>query len=190
MGLRICLFFSLIVFSVVSCSDSASPSLKSENGFYQVEITELAGSKIWKNLDGEEDTIENFLPVPVNLGEFAVAPIDSINDREFIKCFVLNSGSSVGEVMEVYPVAVLKLLDGEKSVPFMLLVPKEKERRLLDIRSLFELQKECYTCKKNLEEWLSGLPAHRDLVFFGWEDETQAERLLDQYSQISQSAEN
>ena len=189
MGFRNCFVVLFSALVIVSCSDSTSPELKSENGFYQIQITELAGSRVWKNLLGEKDTVDNFLPLPANMGEFSVAPIDSLNDREFIKAIVLNNGSTLGEVMEVHPVAVMKLLDGEKSIPFLLLIPKDKEKRLLDIQNLFELQKHCYSCKNLMEEWVTNLPSHEKLVFFGWEDHDQAERLLDEYARLAKSAE-
>jgi inorganic pyrophosphatase len=183
MKLRFLVFLALpfIIFS--SCSESSTSSLKSENGFYQIEVTEAAGSRVWKNLKGEIDTLESYLKTPVNMGEFPVSPMDSLNDRTFIKAFILNNNDKVGEVMEVYPVAVLKMLDGERSIPFMLVVPKDADKRLVDVRSLYELQKKCYACKSIMEEWVSNLPSQKELVFFGWENEQRAERLLDEYSE-------
>lgn len=176
-----CVAFAAIA-GFLACNNSPVYNLKSENGYFQVKMTEPAGSDSWKTVKGELDTIDNYLSLPVPMGEFKVPPIDSLNSRKFVKAFVLGKSLKDGEVLEILPLAIYKIKDDKQIIPVILAVPKDKDRRLFDAESYFEMQRECYTCLKIMEEWIVNYPKFDSMIFFGWENEEKAERLLEEYA--------
>lgn len=155
--------------------------LKSENGHLQAVVEIPAGSTDVLEWDEEsKDFIApkgkeklNFLPYPGNFGFIPGThhPKEEKGNDEALDVLVLSSSQPVGTVIEIEPLAMLKLMRKGQFENKVIAVPVDEQENILGVKNYYELQRDHYLCKNMLMEWFLHVYRSDSVIFIGWENE-------------------
>ncbi len=125
--------------------------------------------------DGKPKRIE-FLPYPGNYGFIPSTLMDAARggDGHALDVLVLAEYVPLGTLMEVVPVAVLKLLDAGKRDDKPISIPVDPSLRLLNAHDLPDLQNRYPRVLELIEEWFTHYDAVQPARILGWEDKDAA----------------
>ena len=176
-------FFSLMmgVSVLISCNGPEVPSSsKSANGHFQAVVEIPAGSTEVREYNFNksefilpENSSLRFLPFPGNYG-FIPGTNHPESDRgtgKALDVLVLSEREELGAVIEIEPLALLKLQRNGKYENKVIAVPIEEEKNILDVKNYFEFQRDHYLCKNILMEWFLHVYQPDTVIFIGWENE-------------------
>ncbi len=182
------IILSVLVFS--SCKESVdyytAPSFSSNNFLNAViEIPAGTNKKFEYNkehkkfeidrLHGKERIIE-FLPYPGNYGYIPSTYSDPKKggDGDALDILVLSESKSTGTVMEVIPIAMLKLVDDGELDYKIIAIPIKESDQIIKATSLKELSEEYPQVKQIIELWFLNYNKHDEARVFGWGDKPEA----------------
>ena len=162
------------------------PSKASDNSFNAVvEIPAGTNKKLEYNKslksfeidieDGKERTIQ-FLPYIGNYGFIPSTLSDSKTggDGDALDVLVLSESVSTGTVMEILPVAMLKLIDDGELDYKIIAIPINEKLRIIDVKSLDELQQNFPTVLTIIESWFLNYNKNDEAIIKGWGNEKEA----------------
>jgi inorganic pyrophosphatase len=125
--------------------------------------------------DGKPRRIE-FLPYPGNYGFIPSTLMDPADggDGNPLDVLILADYAPLGTLMEVIPVAILKLLDAGQRDDKLIAVPADPALRILDVLDLSDLQDRFPRVLSLVEEWFTHYDATQPAQALGWEDKAAA----------------
>lgn len=126
-------------------------------------------------VNGEERVID-FLPYPGNYGFIpsTLSKIDTGGDGDALDILVVSESLSVGTVLEVLPIAILKLIDdGEKDYK-IIAVPYDKSKRILEAANYDALVSGYPKLIEIIGLWFLNYNPNDTSSIAGWGDETAA----------------
>jgi len=120
--------------------------------------------------DGKPRRIE-FLPYPGNYGFIPSTLMDAARggDGRPLDVFVLADYVPLGTLMEVLPVAVLKLLDAGQRDDKVIAIPADPALRLFTVNDLTDLSERYPRVLELIEEWFTHSDATQPARALGWE---------------------
>lgn len=125
--------------------------------------------------DGEPRRIA-FLPYPGNYGFIPSTLMDTARggDGHALDVFVLAEYVPVGTLMEVVPIAVLKLMEAGDRDDKVITIPADPALRLFDVNDLQDLRMRYPRILELIEEWFTHYDATQPARALGWEDKAAA----------------
>ena len=181
---------ALTVIFIVGCKSPFNyldAGLISKNGFYQAVIEIPAGtnskieydknSRIFKaSIRDNEERIINFLPYPANYGFIPSTYSNPENggDGDPLDVMVLSSTLQPGTILEIIPIALLKLLDNEEEDYKLIAVPANPELRTINAVNYKEFVKNYNEAKQIIEIWFSSYDKADPTEIKGWGNEKEA----------------
>lgn len=125
--------------------------------------------------DGKPRRIE-FLPYPGNYGFIPSTYMDPAlgGDGHALDVFVLSEYVPLGTLMEVIPVAVLKLVEAGERDDKVICMPVDPALRLFEVEDLEDLQHRFPRVLELIEEWFTHYDAVQPTRALGWENKTAA----------------
>lgn len=188
---------TLIILSgilLLSCTENKnynSVATKSDNGSYVavIEIPSGTNKKIEYNPTNNQfeidqrngtDRIIEFLPYPGNYGFIPSTLSDQKQggDGDAIDVLVLSEALSTGDIIEILPIAMIKLIDEGEEDFKVLAVPKDQNLNILKINSYEELSKKHPSAIEILKLWFTGYDADQ-LEILDIVSETQTLRYIE-----------
>lgn len=148
------------------------------------EVNKTSGRLEWQQQNGRPRVID-YLPYPGNYGFIprTLSPKNTGGDGDPLDVLVLGPSQPRGEVIEVYLIGVLKLLDeGEQDDKIIAIPTPADESRitpLSHVRSLDELNEKCPGIGTIIEVWFSNYDGVQTTEIAGWGDEKEAAQILE-----------
>lgn len=156
----------------------------SSNGHLQAVIEIPAGTNVkWEYLpdqgkfsarqDKEKARIVEFLPYPSNYGFIPSTLMrkEEGGDGDPLDIIVLSESMRQGEVVEVVPLAMLKLIDGGEEDYKVLSIPVEESRQIVAASNMEDVPEPVL---KILEIWFLNYKGERNMQSLGWVNEQEA----------------
>lgn len=154
-----------------------------------IEIPSGTNSKIEYNpssglfeIDQEngKDRIIRYLSYPGNYG-FIPSTLSNKNeggDGDPIDILVLSSSMTTGSLLEVVPVAVLKLLDNKEEDYKIIAIPSDVTQRTIQATSLNQMNTEYKDALQIIEKWFLNYNPKDPAQSAGWGDEKEALKII------------
>jgi len=122
----------------------------------------------------------DFLPYPGNYGFIPSTLMDTIRggDGDALDILVISKQLAMKTVVEVKPIAILKLLDNGEKDDKIIAVPIDEDLSIISIKSFAGLKGNYPEIMKILESWFSSYKGADQMQFLGWEDENQAMKVI------------
>ncbi|MBI6118644.1 inorganic diphosphatase [Salegentibacter maritimus] len=187
-------FSSLLIFSVLlflsackTSKDFSGLQASMEKGIYRAVIEIPAGTNkkieydknqkkfVIDQRDGK-DRIINFLPYP---GNYGFIPSTYSNpklggDGDAVDVLVLGESITTGSLIEIIPVAILKLVD-EKELDYKIVaIPAEVNKQIIKTKNYQTFMAKCPEVIKILELWFGYYDKAQSIEIKGWGDEQEA----------------
>ena len=187
-------FSSLLIFSVFlllsackTSKDLSKLSSKTKNGIYQAVIEIPAGTNkkieydknqkkfVIDQRDGKNRIID-FLPYPGNYGfipsTFSIPKQGG--DGDAVDVLVLGESIKTGSLIEVTPIAILKLVD-EKELDYKIVaIPAEAKKQVIKTKNYQTFMAKYPEVIEILELWFSYYDQSQSIEIKGWGDEQEA----------------
>ena len=187
-------FSSLLIFSVFlllsackTSKDLSKLSSKTKNGIYQAVIEIPAGTNkkieydknqkkfVIDQRDGKNRIID-FLPYPGNYG-FIPSTFSNPKqggDGDAVDVLVLGESIKTGSLIEVTPIAILKLVD-EKELDYKIVaIPAEAKKQIIKTKNYQTFMAKYPEVIEILELWFSYYDQSQSIEIKGWGDEQEA----------------
>ena len=176
-----------IILTVISCKKSVdyyrAPLLSNNSRLNAViEIPAGTNKKVEYNktsksfeidkIDGQ-DRIINFLPYLANYGFIPSTCSDLKNrgDGDPLDVLVLSESVPTGTIIEIKPIAMLKLLDSGELDYKVIATPYDINKRILDVKNLEELTIRFPEVKMMIELWFLNYNKEDEAIIDGWANE-------------------
>ncbi len=177
----------VIILTVISCKKSVdyyrAPLLSNNSRLNAViEIPAGTNKKVEYNktsksfeidkIDGQ-DRIINFLPYLANYGFIPSTCSDLKNggDGDPLDVLVLSESVPTGTIIEIKPIAMLKLLDSGELDYKVIATPYDINKRILDVKNLEELTIRFPEVKMMIELWFLNYNKEDEAIIDGWANE-------------------
>ena len=181
------LFWLTFILTVISCRKSVdyykAPLLSINSNLNAViEIPAGTNKKFEYNrttksfeidkTDGQ-DRIINFLPYLANYGFIpsTYSDLKKGGDGDPLDVLVLSESTPTGTIIEIKPIAMLKLLDNGEQDYKVIAIPHDINQRILDIKNLEELTTRFPEIKKMIELWFLNYNKKDEAIINGWANE-------------------
>lgn len=141
----------------------------------KIEFSKEAQKFLVDSLNGQERII-NFLPYPGNYGFIPSTLSDPKNggDGDALDVLVLSQTVPIGTVLEIVPIAVLKLIDkGELDYKIIGNI-QDPNQQIISAMSYKELSETYPNIKKIIELWFLNYNKEDEARILGWGDENEA----------------
>ncbi|MEM9678744.1 MAG: inorganic diphosphatase [Bacteroidota bacterium] len=181
---------SVLITSGLSCKDGVDyydVPLTSANNYYHAVIEIPAGTNKKFEYrrdsntfeidikDGKERIIE-FLPYPGNYGYIPSTYSDpkKQGDGDALDVLVLSESLATGTIVEIIPVAMLKLIDDGEIDYKIIAIPADQKSQVVSVKSLKELDDSFPEVKAIIELWFLNYNKHDEASIEGWGNEVEA----------------
>ncbi|TMM58940.1 inorganic diphosphatase [Maribacter algarum] len=180
----------LLFFLVCSCNQKRdyyeTPSFSAKGAVNAViEIPAGTNSKYEYDHDSKEfiidqengkDRVIDFLSYPGNYGFIpsTISDKKTGGDGDALDILVLSESHETGTIVEVLPIAMLKLVDKGEQDYKIIAVPMEKEKRIVKASTYAELQKNYPMVIEIIELWFLNYNKNDVAVVEGWGDGKEA----------------
>ena len=126
-------------------------------------------------IDSKERVIE-FLPYPANYGFITSTYSDPAKggDGDALDVIVVSEALKTGNVLEIIPIGVLKLIDNDEYDYKIIGVPADENLRIINSLSFNELKNDYPKILKILELWFLNYDKGDTMETEGWGDEKEA----------------
>lgn len=173
-----------LMYTLVSCGnkvDYYTLPVLSDNGYFNAVIEVPAGTnkKIEYNtttktfevdkINGEDRVIQ-FLPY---LGNYGYIPStysnpDQGGDGDALDVLVLSENTPTGTIIEVEPIAVLKLLDEGEIDYKIIAIPADKNNQIVKVKTVDNFLIQYPAVKTMIELWFLNYNKYDESVIEGW----------------------
>jgi len=182
--------FSTSSFFLQACGGSkdyySRPAQVSQSTFNAViEIPGGTNSKYEYNTDQKKFVIDrengkerviDFLPYPANYGFIpsTLSKSDTGGDGDALDVLVISESEPTGTIMEIIPVALLKLIDDGDTDYKVIAVPKDNAKRIIRANTYNELSTDYPKLLDIMELWFLNYNPKDSSSVDGWGDEQEA----------------
>ncbi|PRX45308.1 inorganic diphosphatase [Salegentibacter salegens] len=184
---RICLGLLLIFSACKTSKDLGKLPTKTIDGNYRAVIEIPAGTNkkieyhktkkkfLIDQRDGK-DRIINFLPYPGNYGFIPSTFSDPKQggDSDAVDVLVLGESQKTGSIIEIIPIAVVKLIDENELDYKIIAIPAELKNQIISVENYKTFTSNYPEVIKILESWFTYYDKSQVLEIKGWGDETEA----------------
>lgn len=189
MRVVIAIFLLFVLSGCKSTTDYLNTDLISANGYYQAVIEIPAGTnskieydkvaKVFKTSlrNGKERTID-FLAYPANYGFIpsTYSNPEKGGDGDALDVMVLSSTIPSGEIIEIIPIGMLKLMDAGEEDFKVIAIPADKNLRTISAENYKDFVNKYKAAKEILESWFTNYDPADETQIQGWVDEKEAEK--------------
>ena len=181
------IFLIILLFSCKNKADFYSVSLLSNNGNYNAVIEIPAGTnkkyeynKKTKNFEIDKkngkDRIIQFLPYIGNYGFIPSTFSDPIigGDGDALDVLVISENIATGTIIEIIPIAVLKLIDDGEIDYKIIAIPFDTNKQIIKTNTFEEFSIFFPEIKQIIELWFLNYNKDDVAKIEGWEDEQRA----------------
>lgn len=183
---RLLLILTLFLVSCKEPVDYLNADLKSENGYYQAVIEIPAGTNLKLEYDkalkefrpslrdGKERTI-NFLAYPANYGFIPSTFSDPAKggDGDALDVMVISSSIASGELIEIIPIGMIKLIDAGEQDFKIIAIPVEESQKRINVKNFKDFDRNYKAAKEILETWFLHYDPMDSSEILGWGDEKE-----------------
>lgn len=128
-----------------------------------------------------KDRVIKYLPYPGNYG-FIPGTLSNTNDGgdgDALDIIVISSAIPSGTLLEVNPIAILKLIDnGEKDYK-VIAIPSDTKLRTIDVSSLDEINSKYSHALSTIENWFLNYNPKDPAQSLGWGDATETLKIIE-----------
>lgn len=177
-----------LIFSACKTSkDLGKLPTKTNNGNYQAVIEIPAGTnkkieyhktqkKFLVDQRDDKDRIINFLPYPGNYGFIPSTFSDPRKggDGDAVDVLVLGESQKTGSIVEIIPIAVLKLIDENELDYKVIAIPAQIKDQIINVENYKTFSSNYPEAIKILESWFTYYDKSQVLEIKGWGDESDA----------------
>ncbi len=183
-------FVSILIFFFAACKspmDYYNLPTFNEDGNLQAVIEIPAGTNykyeyqpaVFKFQIDEREGIKrkiDFLPYPANYGYIpsTFSDVKKGGDGDPLDVLVLSETEKTGSVLEIIPIALLKIEDSEQLDYKVIAVPKDKSKQIIGAENYKDFTKNYPALQKILELWFTNYDREEISTILGWEDDEAA----------------
>tara|TARA_B110000259_G_scaffold165671_1_gene192675 strand:+ start:1160 stop:1768 length:609 start_codon:yes stop_codon:yes gene_type:complete len=130
-----------------------------------------------------EERIIDFLPYLGNYGYVPSTLVNSNNngDGDALDILLISQSLETGDIVEILPIAILSLMDGNKIDNKIIAIPLEKTKRIIDCNSYEELSTRYPDIMTLIKIWFTSYKGNNIVEFKGWGDQDQAMSEINRY---------
>ena len=192
--MRKILFFVVSIISMDVRSVSERPNFLelpaySENGFAQMVVEISAGTNSKREYDYKTNTFPpdqingfdrtiRFLPYLGNYGFIPSTLMDHKKggDGDALDVLLLSASRPSGAIIEIIPIALLKLEDNGEADNKIIAIPVDKAERVISAKSFSQLRSDYVGISDILKIWFVNYKGRDSVKFVGWGDEVSAKK--------------
>jgi inorganic pyrophosphatase len=128
------------------------------------------------DMENGTERVIDFLPYPANYGFIpsTLSNRDAGGDGDALDVLVLSETVTTGTVLEIIPIAVLKLIDDDASDYKVIAVPYDKDKRIIKATAYAELAAEYPKLLEIIALWFLNYNPNDTSSVEGWGDEKEA----------------
>ncbi len=128
------------------------------------------------DMENGKDRIIDFLPYPANYGFIpsTLSKSDSGGDGDALDVLVISETVATGTVLEILPIAILKLIDDGETDYKVIAVPQDKGKRIIRATTYAELVAEYPKLLEIVALWFLNYNPKDSSSVDGWGDEKEA----------------
>lgn len=191
MLIKKCIYIFFLA-SIFSCNKKIDyyhiPSLSAANNFNAViEIPAGTNKKFEYNKDTQsfeidkkegKDRVVQFLPYPGNYGYIpsTFSDPEKGGDGDALDVLVLSESAATGSILEIVPIAVVKLIDDGELDYKIIAVPFNKNDRIINANTYKEFTQKFPEVKTIIELWFLNYNKDDEAKIDGWGDEKEAKK--------------
>jgi len=177
----------LIIISCKSRQDLLNTSLYSKAGNLQAVVEIPAGTnakleydkssrQLRPSLRDGKERIINFLAYPANYGFIPSTYSNPTTggDGDALDIMILSEALKSGQVIEVLPIAMLRLIDAGEEDYKVIAIPLRKDLRTIQATTFKEFKDEYPGAVNILETWFKNYDLEDSTVISGWSNEKEA----------------
>jgi inorganic pyrophosphatase len=166
----------------------------SENGFIQMVVEISAGTNIKREYDHNENTFPpdqingidrtiQFLPYLGNYGFIPSTLMGHANggDGDALDVLLLSETLPSGAIVEIIPIALLKLEDNGEVDNKIVAIPVDKAERVVSAKSYSQLRSDYVGIIDIIRLWFINYKGRDTVKFVGWGDEVSARKEIDNW---------
>jgi len=184
--------YIIFLASIFACNKKIDyyhiPSLSAANNFNAViEIPAGTNKKFEYNKDtqsfeidkkGGKDRVVQFLPYPGNYGYIpsTFSDPEKGGDGDALDVLVLSESAATGSILEIMPIAVLKLIDDGELDYKIIAVPFNENNRIINANTYKEFVQKFPEVKTIIELWFLNYNKDDEAKIDGWGDEKEAKK--------------
>lgn len=190
MGFRKQIIFLLIITLTFACNKKVDyyniPVKSLDNNFNAViEIPAGTNKKFEYNKESQtfeidkkerQERVINFLPYPGNYGFLPSTYSDPKKggDGDALDVLVLSESVATGTVLEISPIALLKLIDNGEVDYKVIAIPSDVKHQIIKVNNYNDFSNRFPEIKQIIELWFLNYNKADIAVVEGWEDEKMA----------------
>lgn len=145
----------------------------------KVEYNYIANKFVSKNEFGEKRVID-FLPYPANYGFIPSTLMDTLRggDGDALDILVIAESLSMKTVVEVIPIAVLRLLDNNEIDDKIIAIPANADLQIINVLKFSELENNYPEILNILKAWFTSYKGKNKTEFIEWQNEKEAMKII------------
>lgn len=131
-----------------------------------------------------KDRVIDFLPYPGNYGFIPGTNLEEAagGDGDALDVLVISEALPTGSVIEVRPIALLRLRDEGQQDDKVIAIPADSSRQVIDPKDYLDFSLRYDGAKHIIENWFLYYDGLGTATFEGWADEKAARRAIEQQS--------
>lgn len=182
----------------VGCSSPApdyeSLQARTENAFCMVveipagtnlklEYDPQSGRILPDQQNGADRYIE-FLPYPGNYGFIPGTLMERADggDGDPLDVFLIGMREASGAIVEIVPIGMLELMDGDEEDTKVIAVPADPEKRIIQATNFQELLINYDAARRIIEEWFLHYKGYGAITLVGWKDEAETRAYINRWT--------
>jgi inorganic pyrophosphatase len=128
------------------------------------------------DIENGKERLINFLPYPANYGFIpsTLSKSDNGGDGDALDILIISEAMTIGTVLEVIPIAILKLIDDGETDYKIIAVPQDKNKRIIRATTYTELTTDYPILLEIVELWFLNYNPKDSSSVEGWGDEKEA----------------
>ena len=129
-----------------------------------------------QDMIGETPRVVEFLPYPGNYGFIPGTSMDKSGggDGDALDILVIGASQPTGTLLEVQPIAILKLLDGGEEDHKIIAIPTNTADQIIKSNNFMDFLITYDAAKKIIEDWFLNYKGLGAVELIGWENEQNA----------------
>lgn len=127
--------------------------------------------------------IIDFLPYPGNYGYIPSTLLNSSNggDGDALDVLLISEALNTGDIIEIVPIAILNLIDGNELDNKIIAVPLDESKRIINCSSYEELSLRYPNIISIIKIWFTSYKGNDVVEFKGWGGKTSAISEINNY---------
>ncbi len=144
------------------------------------------------DMENDKERVIDFLPYPANYGFIpsTLSKSDTGGDGDALDVLVISETITTGTVLEIIPIAILKLIDDSKTDHKVIAVPQDKSKRIIRATTYAKLTKDYPELLEIVELWFLNYNPKDSSSVEGWGDEKDALKEIKKHENKKRKSRN